>query len=94
MEGTVERDPPSSVTAPQASVDPAASTVSLNPSSEIALYFFAGFFYRYIFIDVDKEIHWIYLIKMILLDLNFLPSICPQRLHILPQLCMLSNVWV
>lgn len=36
---TVGRDPPSFVTAPQASADPAASMVSLNPSSEIALHF-------------------------------------------------------
>lgn len=39
----VGRDPASFVTAPQASADPAASMVSLNPSPEIALHFSSFF---------------------------------------------------
>lgn len=50
---TVGRDPPSFVTAPQASADPAASMVSLNPSSEIALHF-TSFFITIIFLMRTK----------------------------------------
>lgn len=51
---TVGRDPPSFVIAPQASADPAASMVSLNPSSEIALHF-TSFFIAIIFLKCGQR---------------------------------------
>lgn len=50
---TVGRDPASFVTAPQASAVPAASTVSLNASSGIALHF-SSFFITIILLKWTK----------------------------------------
>lgn len=87
---SVGRDPASCVTAPQASADPAASMVSLNPSSEITLHS-SSFFVYICYILSRCGQRWFY---FILLDLNFWPSICPQLFHILPKLCVFSEVWV